>query len=217
MQNEPNKTSETAENDVNRNQPQDWITVGENLIRYVPSGTYYARIRAGGKLNKKSLKTDVHTTAKLRLADYERELRQMAERQAEVSKGKMTFGEAVTMFLQRKDADASLAPNTKLYYRNLSKALLKSWPALKTLDIRKLKKHDCILWAGRFADSVSATAYNNTIGMVKSSCDIAVENGARLDNPANDLKRVTTMAKPLKLPSSEQWISFVKSVGSSNS
>jgi len=217
MRNKASKPTESAENDSNRSQSKDWMTVGENLVRYVSSGTYYARIRAGGKLNVKSLKTDVHTTAKLRLADYEKELRQMAERQTEVAKGKMTFGDALTMFLERKNADASLAPNTKLYYRNLAKALLKSWPALKTIDIRKLKKHDCILWAGRFSENASATAYNNTIGMMKSSCDIGVECGARLDNPAKDLKRVAANVKTLKLPSSEQWSRFVVSVGNANS
>ena len=30
-----------------------------NLIRYIPSGTYYARLRVVGKLIRKSLKTDV--------------------------------------------------------------------------------------------------------------------------------------------------------------
>ncbi len=43
-----------------------------NLIRYVPSGTYYSRVRVVGKLIRKSLKTDVLTVAKLRLADLEK-------------------------------------------------------------------------------------------------------------------------------------------------
>ena len=30
-----------------------------NLVRYVPSGIYYARLRVKGKLIRKSLKTDV--------------------------------------------------------------------------------------------------------------------------------------------------------------
>ena len=214
MEKQAHQATEPTRNNNNRNQSKDWLTVGENLVRYRSSGTYYARVRAGGKLNFKSLKTDVSSTAKLRLADYERELRQMAERQTEVSKGRMAFGDAVAMFEQRKSADATLAPNTKLYYQNLVKALVKSWPGLKDLDVRKLTKHDCLLWAGRYADAVSPTAYNNTIGIVKSACEIAVECGARLDNPAKDLKRVAIKKKPLKLPSSEQWVRFVESVGS---
>jgi len=199
--------------EVSREKQASWQKVGKNLLRYVPSGTYIARIRAGGKLTVKSLDTDVRSIANLRLADLEKSLRQMVLRQDELTRGRMTFGEALAMFEQRKNADATLAPNTKRYYRDLIKALLKSWPGLKEMDIRKVTKHDCILWAGKFAVSVSATAYNNAVGIMKSACDIAVEFGARLDNPASSLKRVATKAKPMLLPSSEQWIRFVESVG----
>jgi hypothetical protein len=42
------------------NPAKDWQkTQFANLVRYVPSGTYYARLRAAGKLIHKSLKTDV--------------------------------------------------------------------------------------------------------------------------------------------------------------
>ena len=43
-----------------------------NLIRYVPSGTYYARLRVKGKLIRKSLKTDFPSVAKLQLVDLEK-------------------------------------------------------------------------------------------------------------------------------------------------
>jgi integrase len=209
MQNDLN----AAQADSQKETRSDWQTVGENLVRYVPSGTYYARIRAGGKLHRQSLKTDVFSIAKQRLSDLEKSLRQMTERQTEVSKGRMTFGDALAIFQQRKQGDATLAPNTKRYYEDLSKALLKSWPELKEMDIRKLSKHECITWAGRYAEQVSATAYNNTIGIVKSACEIAMEFGARLDNPAETLKRVTVKPKPLVLPNSEQFKKFVESVG----
>jgi hypothetical protein len=39
-----------------------------NLVRYVPSEIYFARIRVKGKLIRKSLKTDTLSVAKLRLA-----------------------------------------------------------------------------------------------------------------------------------------------------
>jgi hypothetical protein len=47
-----------------------------NLIRYMPSGTYFARLRVNGKLIRKTLKTDVLSVAKLRLADFEKFERQ---------------------------------------------------------------------------------------------------------------------------------------------
>jgi hypothetical protein len=50
-----------------------------NLIRYVPSGTYFARLRVRGKLIRRSLKTDVISVAKLRLSDLEKSERAAAE------------------------------------------------------------------------------------------------------------------------------------------
>ena len=48
-----------------------WVsTPVANLVRYKPSGTYFARVRIRGKLFLQSLKTEVMTVAKLRLVDF---------------------------------------------------------------------------------------------------------------------------------------------------
>ena len=44
-------------------------TAVQNLVRYAPSGTYFARFRVGGKLVWKSLKTATFSVAKQRLPD----------------------------------------------------------------------------------------------------------------------------------------------------
>lgn len=72
-----------------------------NLIRYTPSGTYFARLRVNGKLIRRTLKTDVLSVAKLRLADFEKVERQGAESRTNVSSGKLTFGEALDLCRQR--------------------------------------------------------------------------------------------------------------------
>ena len=70
-----------------------WTTTQyANLIRYNPSGKYYARIRVSGKLIVKSLKTTSISVAKLRLSDLEKSERQKAEHQIEATDGKLTFG-----------------------------------------------------------------------------------------------------------------------------
>jgi hypothetical protein len=50
-----------------------------NLIRHIPSGTFFARLRVGGNLIRKSLKTDLLTVARLRLADLDKNERGFAE------------------------------------------------------------------------------------------------------------------------------------------
>jgi hypothetical protein len=43
-----------------------------SLIRYVPSGILFARIRVKGKLIRRSLKTGTITVGKLTLGDFEK-------------------------------------------------------------------------------------------------------------------------------------------------
>ncbi|MFZ4780221.1 MAG: hypothetical protein ACOYM3_33110, partial [Terrimicrobiaceae bacterium] len=50
-----------------------------NIVRHVPSGIYYARLRIKGKLIWRSLKTDKISIAKLRMGDVEVEERKKAE------------------------------------------------------------------------------------------------------------------------------------------
>ena len=69
-----------------------------DLMRHKPSGNYYARIRVGGKLIWKSLKTDTMGVAKLRLGDFHKQERQRAEAQNAVSRGKMTFADALQTY-----------------------------------------------------------------------------------------------------------------------
>ena len=47
----------------------------QNLLRYRPSGTYFARFKVGGKLIKQSLETAVFSVAKQRLPEKMREYR----------------------------------------------------------------------------------------------------------------------------------------------
>ena len=41
-----------------------------NLLQYINTQTYYARIKVSGKLIRQSLNTDVWSNARLRLADF---------------------------------------------------------------------------------------------------------------------------------------------------
>jgi hypothetical protein len=79
--------------------PADWQkTQYSNLIRYVPSGTYFARLRVNGNLIRNSLKTDVLSVARLRLGDLEKAESESAEARQSVRQGKMTFGDCVANF-----------------------------------------------------------------------------------------------------------------------
>jgi len=190
-----------------------WLkTPYANLIRYVPSHTYFARIRIRGKLIVKSLQTDSVTVAKLRLADLEKDEREAAEHRDVVATGKMTFGDCLDLYQQRLKIDPNFKPKTKVYYEERTTALLKSWPGLKEEDVRKVTKSDCLEWAAKFRTATSASAFNHTISLLRRVFEIGVEAGARYDNPARFIKRASERPKSLRLPEHDQFDAFVKEV-----
>ncbi|MGO8930513.1 MAG: tyrosine-type recombinase/integrase [Limisphaerales bacterium] len=180
-----------------------------NLIRYTPSGTYFARLRVNGKLIRKTLKTDVLSVAKLRLADFAKVERQGAESGTNVSRGKLTFGEALDLYRQRINGAVTLKQRSKDYYAERTTALRNSWPDLEKTDIRKITKADCMNWAASFGHGASPTAYNNTVKVLRDVLAIGMESGARYDNPALCIKRASPKAKKLKLPEFDKFNDFV--------
>ena len=187
-----------------------------NLVRHVQSGNYYARIRVRGKLIWKSLKTDRISVAKLRLSDFHKEERQRAAAHTAVARGKMTFGDALQTYRERLKGDQSLKDRSKTYREERIAALLKSWPELEQTDVAQISKADCLAWAGRFGQKASPSAFNNTVGTLRLVLDIAVEAGARYDNPVVHIKRKKVRQKLLHLPSQEQFMELVTMIHKSD-
>ncbi len=183
-----------------------------NLVRHVQSGNYYARIRVRGKLIWKSLKTDRISVAKLCLGDFHKEERQRAAAHTAVARGKMTFRGAVETYRERLKGNYALKERSKTYRQERIAALLKSWPDLEQTDVSQISKTDCLPWAARFGQKASPSAFNNTVGTLRLILDIAVEAGARYDNPATHIKRKKIRQKLLHLPSQENFPELVKAL-----
>ena len=192
-----------------------WLkTPVPNLVRYGPSGTYFARVRVRGKLIRRSLNTQSVTTAKLRLIDLEKAERQTAENAMERANGKMTFGDALAIFRQRLHGDASLKPRTKAHREERIAAILKTWPSIENKDVRKLTKQDCLLWATGY--QTSAINFNKTVQTLRSIFEIPVEAGLRYDNPSRFIKTMKVRPKALQLPTRAQFHQLVESVRAIN-
>ncbi len=183
-----------------------------NLVRHVQSGNYYARIRVRGKLIWKSLKTDRISVAKLRLSDFHKEERQRAAAHSAVARGKMVFAQALETYRERLAGDHSLKDRSKVYREERISALLRSWPELEATDVAQISKADCLSWAARFGQKASPSAFNNTVGTLKLVLDIAVEAGARYDNPVVQVKRKKIRQKLLHLPSQDQFLKLVETI-----
>jgi integrase len=191
----------------------DWESTGtQNLIRYRPSRTYFARFKIGRKPFRKSLKTQSLTTAKLRLGDMLRQHRAKFEAGSALQNGKMSFGQAMHAYLDRVESDVSLKPATKRYRQMLSNFIVKTWPELKHTDVRKINERDCQRWLFQFQRRYAPTVVNNSIGTLRAIFEIAVNSGARFENPAASLKRVKVRQKRLQLPTREEFEQFVKTI-----
>jgi len=191
----------------------DWQkTPYANLVRYKSSGIYFARFRVRGKLIRRALKTTQISVAKLRLADLEKQERQRAEHQTAVADGTMAFGDALAIYKQRLAGDGSLKPRSKDYRLERIAALIKSWRGLERIDIRKISKSDCLAWAAQFGQKAAPSNFNNTVGTLRLVLDIAVEAGARYDNPARFIKRMRVMPKKLRLPSHNEFLALVAAI-----
>jgi integrase len=183
-----------------------------NLIRYVPSGMYFCRIRVRGKLIVKSLKTDVLSVAKLRLSDKEKEFRQKAQHQEAIQRGRgqMTFGEALEIYRTRLNAEPDLKTNTKGYYEQHILSLLRTWSGLKETNVRDISKQNCLDWTTKYKGS--STAFNNTALVLRKVLGIAVESGIIYENPANYIKRRAIRPKELHLPDNADFVRFVQEI-----
>jgi integrase len=182
------------------------------LIRYIPKGTYYARFKAGGKVFRKALGTDVYTVAKLRLPDAIAEQRTLVEAACDRSAGKLTFGDVVNAYRQRIDSDPALKPASRRYRLMTVDFIVKSWSGILERNVRAITDRQCADWFRIFQTRFAPSVVNNSIGTLRAIFDEAIDRGARFSNPAARLKRLRVRQKALILPSREQFLSFVEAI-----
>jgi integrase len=181
-----------------------------NLIRYLPSGIYFLRIRVRGQLIRKSLKTDVLSVAKLRLTDEEKNYRQVAQRQLAMQRGRgqMNFTDALEIYRARLAANTEIKSKTKHYYKQRIDSLLRTWSGLEKTNVRDISKQNCLDWAAKYKGS--ATAFNNTALVLRMVLDIAIESGVIYENSARHVTRRAIKPKELHLPDNTKFVELVQ-------
>ncbi len=188
----------------------------QNLVRH-KSGRYYARFYLDGKEIWKSLKTDHFTIAESRLAEALKEHRQQRGKESSRSSSKMTFGDAGKLHLERIEESVTLKKRTKIYWKATYDAMMKSWPELAAMEVRKVTNALCRKWAAGYAKKTSAARYNNSLSLLKHVLDMAIECGVIYSNPATGLDRRTVHSKKLELPTLDQFAKFIGEMRSAHS
>jgi integrase len=167
-----------------------------NLLQYVSTGLYFARVKVQGKTIRRSIKASTFEEAKLALHDFIK-----AHHEPEAGLG--TFGDALKTYLRAVNVSHDLSPETKRYRRYCVKALLTSWPGLRLTPVRKITDEDCREWAGRFAAEKDEQYFNNTLSALRSVLELG---GITMDkNPARKIKRLGVKQTELRLPEPDQF------------
>ena len=192
---------------VEQNKP--WVKSGANLIRYTPSGMYFARVRVNGKLYRESLKTAVMSVAKLKLADYVKDLRNTCPTDKVDSDWNM--GNAIDLFEARQKCRQDIKESSKEYRRKCLDVLLKTWTGFKDAIPRRITKDECLGWA-REISHYSPTVYNACVDSLRMLLALAMEVGARANNPAVAITKKPVKRKELTLPEPAQFEAFVKAM-----
>lgn len=180
------------------------------LLQYVASGAYFGKLKVQGKQIRRSLKTDVFTTAKLRLGDFIKEQHRKAARPVAG-----TFGEARALYEAGIAADHTLKDGSKLYRRNCVKALLRTWPELDAQAPAKITEAQCREWAGRFTAAYDEAFFNNTLSSLRHILERA--GIGRDDSPAFKIKRLGVTQKELRLPEPAQFDALLQTVETAGS
>jgi integrase len=180
----------------------------QNLLRH-KSGRYYARAFAGGKEVWKSLKTSHFSVAEAKLAEFLKDHRERRKNANGEATPKMTFGQAAAIHLRNLDDNLTIKPRTRDYWREVLAALLKSWPRLNEIEVRKITQADCKKWATDYAKQASATRYNNTLSVLRHVLNVAIEAGVLYSNPAATAKRVKVRGKDISLPTTDKFNAMI--------
>lgn len=180
------------------------------LLQYVASGAYFGKLKIQGKQIRRTLKTNVFTTAKLRLGDF---IKEQHKKAAHPIAG--TFSEARAIYEASVDADHTLKDGSKLYHHNCVKALLRTWPDLDSKAPAKITEADCQEWASRFAAQYDEHFFNTTLATLRHILERA--GIGREDNPAFRIKRLGVKPKELKLPEQHQFAELIKLIETAGS
>ena len=207
-----NTPSDTIAEKRNGSKPKSpWQkTPYPNLIRYVPSGSYFGRVKVDGKLIRRSLETHVLDVAKLRLSDFLKDHRRFTTNKTAIK------GEVIAELFRREiDSDHKNTERTKLYKREILIALKKSWPEFYETDVARISQKDCRDWAARYASEYSPSRFNGALQIIRRLFALAIEGGYRSDNPALTVKRVAVKPKQLNLPTQEQFHEMARHIETS--
>ena len=124
----------------------------------------------------------------------------------------MTVGGALDIVLERIQGNPARKPRTKLNRAERIHALKRFWPGLEDIDVRNVKKPECLAWAARVAGGMSVSSFNQLVRYLRRAFDLAIEHGHRSDNPTAAIEWRRERPKRLKLPEPDEFKRLIESI-----
>ena len=186
------------------------------LVKYVPTGGYYAVFRVAGKLRWTSLKTKTLSVAILRLGDLKKKERAVASQNSRLEDGTLTLADAAKRHMEALEHNRRIKSRTKAYYAEVLKKIRSEWLGWDLVPLAKVTKADCLEWAKRMA-GCSPSVFNHSVGLLRKILNVGVESGVLYVNPAQAIPKAKISQRRLILPGTHQFASFVASIEGSGS
>ncbi len=192
-----------------------WKQIAENLVRDESSGIYYMRAKVRGKIIRRSLETRQQRQAKLRRDRMLVEVKTAAGRvekpqtlglSALVNMTRIHYGHMVST--------GRVKTRTLKFREDLLAVLLTTLPR-KTLS-RWTRRDMDDWWRHPRIAGFSSSRRNGLLGTVRMMMRIAVECGAREDDPSAHIKQAPVRPKPITPPSREDFARVIADIRAQN-
>lgn len=196
----------------------------QNLVKDGDTGIYYARTKIKGLNKYRSLDTTTFTTAKLRLPDKLKEIRESEPTGEPIAGGlerNALFSEAAKRYTTQIENDPNLEPASREARLRPVATLRRTWPELFDMEIRRIQPvsvknymsdFDRGRWPYRPTGAKSKTvpgnspsSFNKLVTCLRSVFDIAIAQHVIAKNPAADLTYKPLRRKLLRLPNKTQF------------
>ena len=199
-----------------------WKSFGKapNLLQYVPSGVYYARLKINGKLFRSSLETDVWTIAKLKLGDFIKAKRTPPKKH-DADLG-ITVDAASERLKSQLAVDLSMKQSSKDYRQLCIRKLKATWPDLLLQPVGDVKSDECKKWGADLSKKIASQYFNNVVGTLQMVLQCGLDElegrtGKAIQNPAAALTKAKVLPRILKLPEPSQFRAIINFIRNQNS
>jgi integrase len=174
------------------------------LIRYKPSGTFFARFKINGVAKRQSLDTTDKPTAVRLLAIKRLEMEQGG---LPAAPRPVTMADGFALYEAELVARQELSDSSRRYNRYCVKIIKDMWKVqhgadLELRDPKSVTKIECLLWSKAVGEEYYPGLHNNAVNVARQVFKLA---GLSTDtNPMKDVKRLGMPVKQMKLPTMQE-------------